>query len=115
MARVFARSSAFLVSDWSRVTTRAMAPTTSVTPTNTEARTVVRARTEPQRQFTSTTVRVQAIADQSDCLQACPTGGLVDALAKLTDVDLDDVRVTVEGKIPYAVSYTHLTLPTILR
>ena len=39
----------------------------------------------------------------------------IDTGANLASIDAADIKIVTKDKVKYAVSYTHLTLPTILR
>src|SRR5262249_33983878 len=104
-ARISPASSTCSTNERWRNTSTATATRPSATVTTSVAATVVRARTVVRRhhQGRSATVGIQPVPDQPDGLDRRPAERLVEFLAQMPDIDLDDVRVAVEGEVPDVV------------
>src|SRR6266545_1587678 len=87
--------------------TSVSAPAASATATTPTATNVVRTLTVPSR-LTSPAVRVQAIARTPDRLDRLPIEGSVELVSEVADVDLDDVRVAVEVRVPHVLEHVAL-------
>src|SRR5882724_12816877 len=120
-ARVRLVSSTLRTSEWETSTTRLMAHAASAAATTNIDRAAVRARTEARNQRRSgrsrrrgrrrgrlldavmkplATVGGEAVSNPPHRLDRPPGIGNVDLAAEVPDVDLDDVRVAVVGRIP---------------
>src|SRR5690606_11713637 len=83
-------------------------PMPNAIATTTVASAVVRRRTDPPdsrpgRRPGSAPVMSQPVTRAAHRLNAVAVEGTVDLVAEMTDVDLDDVRVTVEVEVPHVL------------
>src|SRR5215213_11946580 len=79
-----------------------MAPRSRTMATTSTAATVVRTRTDARLQRASATVARQPVPRTAQRLDRLASERAVDLVAEVSDVDLDDVGIALEVKVPHS-------------